>query len=177
MLAQIRSGRRALLLPLIAVSFSIASCQPQSNQAPVGTGNNSSAASPVANGGGGNISITGAGASFPAPLYQRWFSEYNKQKPNIRVSYQSVGSGAGVEQFTQGTVDFGASDTGMKKEEIAKVAKGVLLLPMTAGSVVLTYNLPDVQNSIRLPRAVYTDIFWGTSRIGMIPKSLKPIRV
>ena len=160
MFAQLRSGRQALLLPLVAVSFSIASCQPQTSQAPIGTGG-SPVASPVAGGGGGNVSLTGAGASFPSPLYQRWFSEYNKQNPNIRVSYQSVGSGAGVEQFTQGTVDFGASDTGMKKEEIAKVAKGVVLLPMTAGSIVVTYNLPNVQNSIKLPRELYTDIFLG----------------
>lgn len=159
MFAQLRSPRRAFLLPIIAVSFSIASCQPQSNQAPSATG--SSPAAPVANGDGTNVSLIGAGASFPAPLYQRWFSEYNKQNPSTRVSYQSVGSGAGVEQFTQGTVDFGASDVGMKAEEIAKVKRGVVLLPMTAGSIVLAYNLPDVQNSIRLPRAVYTDIFLG----------------
>lgn len=158
MFAQLRSGRR-VLLPLIAVSFSIASCQPSTNQAPIGTG--SPGASPAAaTGGGSTVSLTGAGASFPAPLYQRWFAEYNKQNPNIRVSYQSVGSGAGVEQFTRGTVDFGASDTGMKKEEIAKVAKGVVLLPMTAGSVVLAYNLPNV-TGLKLPRAVYSDIFLG----------------
>lgn len=160
MFAQLCSERRAFLFPLIALSFSIASCQPQTTQAPIGTDSNP-AASPVAAGGGGNVSLTGAGASFPAPLYQRWFSDYNKQNPNIRVSYQSVGSGAGVEQFTQGTVDFGASDTGMKQEEIAKVAKGVVLLPMTAGSVVLAYNLPDV-TGLKMPRDVYSDIFLGT---------------
>lgn len=145
---------------MIAVSFSIASCQPQSNQAPSATGSNPAAA-PIGNGNGANVSLIGAGASFPAPLYQRWFSEYNKQNPSTQVSYQPVGSGAGVEQFTQGTVDFGASDVGMTAEEIAKVKRGVVLLPMTAGSIVLAYNLPDVQNSIRLPRAVYTDIFLG----------------
>lgn len=163
MFAQLRSARRAFVLPLIAVSFSVASCQPQTSQAPTGTTDGSPAASPATASGnnGANVSLTGAGASFPAPLYQRWFSEYNKQNPNVRVSYQSVGSGAGVEQFTQGTVDFGASDTGMKKEEIAKVSKGAILLPMTAGSVVLAYNLPSVQNSIKLPRAVYSDIFLG----------------
>ena len=157
MFAQFRSGRR-VLLPLIAVSFSIASCQPSANQAPIGTG--SPGASPAAATGGSTVSLTGAGASFPAPLYQRWFSEYNKQNPNIRVSYQSVGSGAGVEQFTRNTVDFGASDTGMKKEEIAKVAKGVVLLPMTAGSVVLAYNLPNV-TGLKLSRAAYSGIFLG----------------
>lgn len=160
MLAQLRSARRAFLLPVIAVSFSIASCQPQSTQAPTGTGEGSPAASPVA-AGGENVSLTGAGASFPAPLYQRWFAEYNKQNPNVQVSYQSVGSGAGVEQFTQGTVDFGASDTAMKPEEIAKVQRGAVLLPMTAGAVVMAYNLPGVEQPIKLPRAVYTDIFLG----------------
>lgn len=107
------------------------------------------------------VSLTGVGATFPAPLYQCWFSEYNKQHHHVRVSYQLVGSGAGVEQFTQGTVAFAASDIGMKKEEIAKVSKGAILLPMTAGSIVLAYNLPNVQNSIKLPQAVYSDIFLG----------------
>ena len=160
MFAQLSSPRRAFLLPIIAVSFSIASCQPQSNQAPSATGS-SPAAAPVASGDGANVSLIGAGASFPAPLYQRWFSDYNKQNPSTQVSYQPVGSGAGIEQFTKGTVDFGASDVGMTAEEIAKVQRGVVLLPMTAGSIVLAYNLPDVQNSIKLPRAVYTDIFLG----------------
>jgi phosphate transport system substrate-binding protein len=73
-----------------------------------------------------------------------------------------VGSGAGVEQFTKGTVDFGASDTAMKDDEIQKVGdKGVMLLPMTAGSIVLAYNLPDVTGELKLPRQVYTDILLG----------------
>lgn len=110
---------------------------------------------------GESTSLVGAGASFPAPLYQRWFSEYNKKKPNVQVTYQSVGSGAGVEQFTQGTVDFGASDVAMTDEEIAEVERGVVLLPMTAGSVVLAYNLPGVDQPIKLSREVYTNIFLG----------------
>ncbi|MGL5832057.1 MAG: phosphate ABC transporter substrate-binding protein PstS, partial [Waterburya sp.] len=110
--------------------------------------------------GGKSVSLTGAGASFPAPLYQRWFSEYNKENPNVQVSYQSVGSGAGVEQFTQGTVDFGASDVAMDDEEIAAVEKGVALLPMTAGSIVLAYNLPDIPQ-LKLSRQVYVDILMG----------------
>jgi len=110
--------------------------------------------------GGKSVSLAGAGASFPAPLYQRWFSEYNKQNPNVKVSYQSVGSGAGVEQFTQGTVDFGASDVAMKDEEISAVERGVALLPMTAGSIVLAYNLPDVPE-LQLSRQVYVDILLG----------------
>lgn len=109
---------------------------------------------------GGNISLTGAGASFPAPLYASWFTDLNKKYPNLQVNYQSVGSGAGVEQFIKGTVDFGASDVAMKDDEIQKVQKGVILLPVTAGSIVLAYNLPDVPE-LKLPRAVYTDILLG----------------
>lgn len=109
-----------------------------------------------------DVAITAAGASFPAPLYQRWFQDFNKINPKVQINYQSVGSGAGVEQFTKGTVDFGASDTAMKDDEIAKVPpdKGVLLLPMTAGSIVIGYNLPDVPE-LKLPREVYTEIFQG----------------
>ncbi|MBE9057240.1 phosphate ABC transporter substrate-binding protein PstS [Sphaerospermopsis sp. LEGE 08334] len=111
---------------------------------------------------GGDVTLTGAGASFPAPLYQTWFTELNKKYPSLKVNYQSVGSGAGVEQFTKGTVDFGASDVAMKDEEIAKIPadKGVMMLPVTAGSIVLAYNLPDVPE-LKLPRTVYTDILLG----------------
>ena len=112
------------------------------------------------NSGGKSVSLTGAGASFPAPLYQRWFAEYNKTNPNVKVAYQSVGSGAGVEQFTQQTVDFGASDVAMSDEEIAAVNRGVALLPMTAGSIVLAYNLPDVPE-LKLSRQAYVDILLG----------------
>jgi len=173
MFAQLRSGRRAFLLPLIAVSFSITSCGSPTAQAPTATGTGSAGspatgtsspvASPAANvaQGGGNVSLVGAGATFPAPLYQRWFSEYNQQHSNVQISYQPVGSGAGVQQFTQGTVDFGASDVAMTDAEIAKVQKGVVLLPMTAGAIVLSYNLPNVQSSLKLPRQVYSDIFLG----------------
>lgn len=108
----------------------------------------------------GNVSLTGAGASFPAPLYQNWFVQLNQAVPQLQVNYQSVGSGAGVEQFTQGTVDFGASDVAMKDEEIAKVKTGVILLPMTAGSIALAYNLPGVEG-LKLSRDVYVGIFSG----------------
>lgn len=111
----------------------------------------------------GRVNLTGAGASFPAPLYIRWFSEYNRRNPNIQINYQSIGSGAGVEQFTAGTVDFGASDVAMTDGEMAKVSKGVLLLPMTAGSVVLAYNLPGV-NNLKLSRQAYSNIFLGRIR-------------
>ncbi len=136
--------RKVLLAPFLALT--LASC--------------GGSQTTTENGGGQSISLTGAGASFPAPLYQRWFSEYNKENPNIQVTYQSVGSGAGVEQFTQKTVDFGASDVAMKDEEIAAIDRGVVLLPMTAGSIVLAYNLPDVEG-LQLSRQVYVDILLG----------------
>ncbi|MEQ8958343.1 MAG: phosphate ABC transporter substrate-binding protein PstS, partial [Coleofasciculus sp. C2-GNP5-27] len=106
------------------------------------------------------VDLTGAGASFPAPIYQRWFAEFNSENPKLQIDYQSVGSGAGVEQFTQGTVDFGASDVAMTDEEIEQVDRGVLLLPITAGSIVLAYNLGGVEE-LNLPRDVYVDILLG----------------
>jgi len=112
---------------------------------------------------GGRVSLVGAGASFPAPLYETWFSQYNRSNPNIQISYQSIGSGAGVQQFSRGTVDFGASDVAMSDGEIAQTSRGVVMLPMTAGSIVLAYNLPGVGN-LKLSRQVYTDIFLGKVR-------------
>ncbi len=110
---------------------------------------------------GGNVALTGAGASFPAPLYQNWFISLNGEVPELQVNYQSVGSGAGVEQFTAETVDFGASDTAMKDDEIAKVARGTIMLPMTAGSIVFAYNLPGIEN-LRLSREAYAGIATGS---------------
>lgn len=104
--------------------------------------------------------LSGAGATFPAPLYQRWAVEYNKINSAVQVNYQSVGSGAGVKQFTQGTVDFAASDAAMSDEEIAKVKNGVVMIPATAGSIVVAYNLPGVPE-LKLSREAYAGIFLG----------------
>lgn len=176
MFSRIDSTRRAFLLSLVALSFGIASCQPQTPNTP--SADTNSSASPATDTSAAGATLNGAGASFPAPLYQRWFSEYNKVNPNTKISYQSVGSGAGVKQFTAGTIDFGASDTGMTKEEIAKVSRGVLLVPATAGSIVLAYNLPDVEG-IKLSRDIYPDILlgkitnWNDPRIAKINPELK----
>ena len=179
MFAQFCSERKALFLPLIAVSFSITACAQTAQAPPPAAVTSSTAAatsaanvSPAAKvaQGGGNVSLIGAGATFPAPLYQRWFTEYNKLHPEVQVSYQPVGSGAGVQQFTQGTVDFGASDVAMTDAEIAKVQKGVVLLPMTAGGIVLAYNLPNVQSGLKLSREVYPAIFQGQIKTWNDPK-------
>jgi len=106
------------------------------------------------------VKLQGAGASFPAPLYLKWFKTYGAAHPNVQVDYQSVGSGSGVKSFMDRTVDFGASDAAMKPEDIAKVEGGVQLLPMTAGSIVLAYNLKDVP-TLKLSRDAYVGIFAG----------------
>jgi phosphate transport system substrate-binding protein len=87
------------------------------------------------------VRANGAGASFPAPLYQSWFRNLNTKEPQLQFNFQSTGSGTGIERFTQGVVDFAASDIAMTDEQITKVNRGVLMLPMTAGSIVLAYNL------------------------------------
>jgi phosphate transport system substrate-binding protein len=107
------------------------------------------------------VLLVGSGASFPALIYQSWFIALNRDIPALRVNYQSLGSGAGVEQFISETIDFGASDVAMTDAEMAQVSRGVLLLPMTAGSIVLVYNLPDVESGLNLPREVYSDILLG----------------
>ncbi|ABA22092.1 phosphate ABC transporter substrate-binding protein, PhoT family [Trichormus variabilis ATCC 29413] len=166
---RIKNNRIPVSITVLTLAMSLAACGGQqgsdntaTQDGSSGTAKDATASSPVKLDLGGNVTLTGAGASFPAPLYQSWFTELNKKYPNLQVNYQSVGSGAGVEQFIQGTVDFGASDVAMKDEEIQKVPqdKGTLLLPMTAGSIVLAYNLPDVAD-LKLPRAVYTDILLG----------------
>ena len=109
---------------------------------------------------GNAVKIQGAGASFPAPLYLKWFKTYNGAHPNVQVDYQSIGSGGGVKSFMDRTVDFAASDAAMKPDDMAKVDRGVQLVPMTAGSIVLAYNLNGVP-SLRLSREAYSGIFLG----------------
>jgi phosphate transport system substrate-binding protein len=106
------------------------------------------------------IQLQGAGATFPAPLYQRWIAEFSKANPGIQINYQGVGSGAGIKQFTDGLVTFGASDAAMADAQIAKVKQGVVLIPATAGSIVLAYNLPGVE-TLKLSREAYVGIFLG----------------
>ncbi|MHC5595286.1 MAG: phosphate ABC transporter substrate-binding protein PstS [Nostoc sp.] len=156
-------------ISVLALTISLGACGGQqtsdsttTKESPSGTATDTTASSPAKLDLGGTIKLSGAGASFPAPLYDTWFTDLNKKYPNLQVDYASVGSGSGVEQFIKGTVDFGASDVAMKDEEIQKVPadKGVILLPVTAGSIVLAYNLPDVPE-LKLSRAVYADILLG----------------
>ena len=109
----------------------------------------------------GRVALTGAGATFPQPLYSKWFSDYARQT-GVRINYQSIGSGGGIRQLSEGTVDFGATDSPMTDDEIAKAKGGpVLHIPTVLGAVVVTYNLPDVTQSLRLTGPVLADIFLG----------------
>src|ERR1700689_4344955 len=107
-----------------------------------------------------DVKLQGAGASFPAPLYNKWFKAYSSAHQSVLVDYQSVGSGGGVKSVLDRTVDFGASDAAMKPEDMARVEGGVQLFPMTAGSIVLAYNLQGV-DTLKLSRKAYAGIFLG----------------
>jgi phosphate transport system substrate-binding protein len=107
------------------------------------------------------VKLQGAGASFPAPLYGKWFKAYSAAHQNVQVDYQSVGSGGGVKSVVDHTVDFGASDAAMTQPDMAKVEGGVQLFPMTAGAIVLAYNIKDVEH-LKLSRKAYAGIFLGT---------------
>ncbi|MDR3765206.1 MAG: phosphate ABC transporter substrate-binding protein PstS [Acidobacteriota bacterium] len=106
------------------------------------------------------VKLQGAGASFPAPLYTKWFKAYSTAHPEVQVDYQSVGSGSGKKSVIDKTVDFGASDAAMNDDELARVPGGAQLFPMTAGSIVIAYNLPDVKD-LKLSRKAYSGIFLG----------------
>lgn len=107
------------------------------------------------------IKLQGSGASFPAPLYMRWFQDYSKNTPGVTVDYQAKGSGAGIKDLINETVDFAASDAAMTDEEISQVKRGVIMLPMTAGKIVLAFNLPDGPKELKLSREAYAGIFSG----------------
>jgi phosphate transport system substrate-binding protein len=104
--------------------------------------------------------LNGAGATFPAPLYERYAREVRKKYPDLRINYQAIGSGGGIRQFIAGTVDFGGSDAAMKDDEIAKVKKGVILVPTAGGAVSVVYNVPGV-SELKLSRKVLPEIFSG----------------
>jgi phosphate transport system substrate-binding protein len=112
-------------------------------------------------GGGGRVSLHGAGATFPYPLYQKWMSEYDKVNANVKIDYQSIGSGGGIKQIQAQTVDFGASDAPMTDDELKGAPGELLHIPTVLGAVVLTYNLQGVSQPLRFSPEVIADIFLG----------------
>ena len=110
---------------------------------------------------GDSIKVQGAGATFPMPIYQKWISEYGKLHPNVKMDYQSIGSGGGIKQIQAQTVDFGASDAPMTDEEL-KAAPGALIhIPTVLGAVVVTYNVAAIAQPLHLSPEVVADIFLG----------------
>jgi phosphate transport system substrate-binding protein len=115
----------------------------------------------------GGVFLQGAGATFPSPLYKKWFSAYQQAHPQTVIAYDAVGSGEGMRRFLgrslaeEDKVDFGASDAALPDNDIAQAPEGVVMLPVTAGGVVLAYNLPDVREELKLSRRAYAGIFLG----------------
>lgn len=105
--------------------------------------------------------INGAGATFPFPLYSKWIAEYKKADPSTEINYHSIGSGGGVRQLLDQTVDFGASDAPMTDDLLAKAKSPVLHIPTVLGAVVIVYNLPGVTTPLKMTAAVIADIFMG----------------
>jgi phosphate transport system substrate-binding protein len=141
-------------LKLAALIFFVAACSK-------GDGNNTSAASSTASSVGGGADLTGAGATFPYPIYSKWFSDY-ATATGVKINYQSIGSGGGVRQISEETVDFGASDGPMSDEELAKAKGGPILhIPTVLGADVITYNVPGVTAVLKLTPSVIADIFMG----------------
>ncbi len=107
------------------------------------------------------VTIRGAGSTFVAPLFRKWFEQYHQEHPNTAIEYKAVGSGEGTKQFLADAVDFGASDAALTDEQIASVKRGATLVPITAGIIVLAYNPEGMPANLRLSRETYVAIFLG----------------
>jgi phosphate transport system substrate-binding protein len=110
---------------------------------------------------GGSVSLQGAGATFPNPLYQKWVSEYGKLHANVKIDYQSIGSGGGIKQIQAQTVDFGASDAPMSDADLQASPGEIIHIPTVLGAVVVTYNAPGITQPLNLSPEVIADIFLG----------------
>lgn len=108
------------------------------------------------------LQLNGAGASFPYPIYSKWFDEYRRVDPGVQINYQSIGSGGGIRQIIARTVDFGASDVPMSDEDLAKAEREILHIPTVIGAVSVIYNIPGIKESgLKLTGEVLVDIFLG----------------
>ncbi len=141
-------------------------------------GSNSGTASSTSSASGQSVDLTGAGATFPYPIYSKWFSDY-AQKTGVKINYQSIGSGGGIRQLSEETVDFGASDSPMSDAELASAKGGAILhFPTVLGADVITYNLPGVTTALKLTPAAIADIFsgrikkWNDARIASLNASV-----
>ena len=122
------------------------------------------------NNGSGSVILQGAGATFPAPLYQKWLSEYGNLHPNLKMDYQSIGSGGGIKQIKEQTVDFGASDAPMSDADLKSAPGEIVHVPTVLGAVVITYNLEGMNQPLRFSPEVIADIFLGKIKKWNDPK-------
>lgn len=143
-------------------------CKGESSSSNASSSTSSNAATSPAP--GKTSAINGAGATFPFPLYSKWAAEYGKAEPTVKINYQSVGSGAGIKQITDKTVDFGASDAPMSDEELAKAQGKIHHIPTTLGAVVVTYNVPEVKVPVKLTPELISGIFMGEIKKWNDPK-------
>jgi phosphate transport system substrate-binding protein len=109
----------------------------------------------------GQTTLNGAGATFPYPMYSKWFSEYHKAHPNIEINYQSIGSGGGIRQVLAGTVDFGASDGPMTDEQLSQAKTKILHIPTVLGADVPAYNIQGVTGELKFTPEILAGIFMG----------------
>jgi phosphate transport system substrate-binding protein len=153
--------------------FALAACGGADRGPASSAGSSSAPARP------GGAALTGAGATFPNPIYSKWFDAYARET-GVRINYQSIGSGGGIRQFTEGTVDFGATDGPMNDQQIAAVQGKVLHVPTVLGAVVATYNLPALgRTPLRFDGPTLADIFlgritrWNDRRIAQLNPGMK----
>jgi phosphate transport system substrate-binding protein len=140
---------------LLAAAVVLAACAPKDDQTRTDT------AAGTAQTSGGGVDLTGGGATFPYPLYSKWFSDY-AARTGVKINYGSIGSGGGIRQIIEGTLDFGATDSPMTDEEMSRAKGGpVLHIPTVMGADVITYNLPGISRPLNLTGEVIADIFLG----------------
>ncbi|MEP6492970.1 MAG: phosphate ABC transporter substrate-binding protein PstS [bacterium] len=157
-------------LSLLAAVLAAWACGSDSGKKAAGD----SAQPAAASSSGGAVELTGAGATFPQPIYSKWFLEY-AAKTGVRINYQPLGSGAGIKQLSEQTVDFGASDAPMSDSDMAKTRGGAVLhIPTVVGVVAIAYNLPEVTHPLKLTGGLVADIYlgkitkWNDSRIAAV---------
>jgi phosphate transport system substrate-binding protein len=154
-------------MKLAALIFVVVGCSKEG-------ANSSSTASSTTSSSSQSVDLTGAGATFPYPIYSKWFSDY-ASRTGVKINYQSIGSGGGIRQLSEGTIDFGASDSPMSDDELSKAKGGPILhFPTVLGADVITYNLPGVTAALKFTPAAIADIFsgrikkWNDTRIASL---------
>ena len=167
---------RSTLFALAAAGLVSAACSGTESK---GTRDSAAASPSPASARSGGADLTGAGATFPYPIYSKWIADYTA-KTGIKINYQAIGSGGGIRQLSEGTVDFAGSDAPMTDEEMAKAKGGPIIhIPTVLGAVVITYNLPDATQPLNLSGDVVADVFlgritkWNDNRIAALNSGVK----